>query len=64
MHDVIGSEYPKGLEKLFEVLQYFLLLEVALLAYFLVEGAAVAELVEEVEVVDGLEDFDEADDVE
>jgi hypothetical protein len=63
VHDVAGSEDAEGLDQLLKIGENPGLGETAVPANVLVEGASVAELVEEVEVVDGLEDLNEADDV-
>lgn len=63
MHDVARRQYPECFEHLRQVGQHLLLRHGPCLLDFLLEGAFVAVLIEEVEVVGRLEYFDELDDV-
>jgi hypothetical protein len=63
MHDVVLIEFLECLQKLLEDDQCFLLPQRLLLLEEGLEGASVAVLIDEVEVVGRLEGLDEADDV-
>ena len=63
MHDIVFVEFLEGLEELPEDDQCLVLLEYLFLLQVGLEGAAVAVLVDEVEVVGGFEGLDEPHDV-
>ena len=63
MHDVVLVEDLEGVDELFEYFEGFGLLDDAVFAEYALEGAAVAVLVDEVEVVGRLEHVDVLDDV-
>lgn len=63
MHDVAAGEYPKGFDDLSEEEQCAFFWEGAFLLHEFVKGAAVAVLIDEVEVISSLEHVDVFDDV-
>ena len=63
MHDVVARENLKGLYDLLEVVQSAFFGEGSLLLHQFVQSAAVAVLVDEVEVVGSFEHVDVLDDV-
>ena len=63
MHDVVLIEHLEGLKQLFEDKQRILLWQLALLIEKSLESAAVAEFVDEVEIVGSLEHVIVFDDV-
>lgn len=63
MHDVIGSKDTKRIDKLLEIGEDLCFWKAALPTDLLVECPSITELIEEIEVVDCLQDFDETDDV-
>ena len=63
MHDVVSGQNFEGFDDLPEVNETLFFGEGSLLLHKFIEGASVAELVDEVEVVGGLEHVDVFDDV-
>ncbi len=63
MHDIFGREDFESFSYLYEILDRLRLIQRSLFFNFVFKGASVAELIEEVEIVSGFEDFDEFDNV-